>query len=173
MNNEFQILQNINIGKVTTQRDIAKSTGMSLGNVNILIKRLISKGLLKIEKISPKMIKYILTPEGIKEKAQLTYNYIIYSYKYINELNQKMDMLFKELETKTNTKLALIGKNDEICEMLINRLKDKNIEYECHRSELSAKQETINEYIYLVWSNESSDILSDKGIGHINLLEVV
>ncbi|OPZ94683.1 MAG: hypothetical protein BWY74_00375 [Firmicutes bacterium ADurb.Bin419] len=38
MENELQILQNIQKSSFITQRDISKLTGISLGNVNLIIK---------------------------------------------------------------------------------------------------------------------------------------
>ena len=71
MTNEFVVLKSIESKNTITQRELAKRTGLSLGAVNVLIKRLINKGLLKIEHINAKTMKYILTPKGIMEKARL------------------------------------------------------------------------------------------------------
>src|SRR5690348_14940283 len=93
MENELQILNKIECKENMTQRDIAKSTGMSLGNVNLLIKRLVKKGLLKIERINPRTIRYILTPQGLKERTEATYRYVVESLRFMHEVNQKIERL--------------------------------------------------------------------------------
>jgi len=88
MTNELEILKSVDEDKRITQRELAKKTGLSLGSVNVLLKRLIHKGLIKIEHINSRTIKYILTPKGLMEKARLTYQYIVSSYNYISGIEQ-------------------------------------------------------------------------------------
>ncbi|AGI38242.1 transcriptional regulator [Thermoclostridium stercorarium subsp. stercorarium DSM 8532] len=93
MINELEILKSVNEENKITQRELAKRTGLSLGTVNVLIKRLIHKGLIKIEHINSRTIKYVLTPKGIAEKARLTYQYIVNSYYYIISVEQKIEQI--------------------------------------------------------------------------------
>ena len=64
-----------------SQRQIAGSTGLSIGKVNYIIKALIDIGFIKINNFNNSNKKseyaYILTPKGIKEKATLTKRFII------------------------------------------------------------------------------------------------
>ena len=64
-----------------TQREIAGSTGLSIGKVNYIIKALIEKGFIKINnfKNSSKKMEYayILTPKGMQEKVKITNRFII------------------------------------------------------------------------------------------------
>lgn len=64
-----------------SQRQIAGSTGLSIGKVNYIIKALIDIGFIKINNFNNSNKKseyaYILTPKGIKEKAILTKRFII------------------------------------------------------------------------------------------------
>ena len=81
-----------------SQREIAKQTGFSVGLVNTLIKKCAKKGLVKIERLNSRNIKYILTPEGIKEKTQKTIDYIKRSYQAIQQLqNRVAELAFKHL----------------------------------------------------------------------------
>jgi DNA-binding MarR family transcriptional regulator len=76
-----------------SQREIAKQTGFSVGLVNTLIKKCAKKGLVKIERLNSRNIKYILTPEGIKEKTQKTIDYIKRSYQAIQQLQNRVTEL--------------------------------------------------------------------------------
>lgn len=64
-----------------SQRDIAVSTGLSIGKVNYIIKALIDIGFIKINNFSNSNKKfeyaYILTPKGIQEKVAITKHFII------------------------------------------------------------------------------------------------
>jgi EPS-associated MarR family transcriptional regulator len=62
------------------QRDFARLTGVSLGQVNYVMQALREKGLVKLENFSKNPNKfqytYILTPQGLLEKTQLTLNFL-------------------------------------------------------------------------------------------------
>lgn len=177
MENEFQILKNIEKNKNATQRDIAKSTGMSLGNVNILIKRLIKKGLLKMDKLNPKTIRYILTPEGIKEKAELTYKYFVISYKYINEINSRIDAIFNECKL-IDCGCIVFGENDEVFQLVQNNFKQKGVDCKYIGSLDKLKDFLgtssileLKERVVISWGNSYIAALNELNLKYINLLE--
>ena len=64
-----------------SQREIATTTGLSIGKVNYIIKALIDIGFIKINNFNKSNRKleyaYILTPKGIKEKAAITKRFIV------------------------------------------------------------------------------------------------
>src|SRR6056297_26128 len=90
------ILNILNSKDSPSQREIAKEAGISLGLVNTLLKKCAKKGLVKIERLNSRNIKYILTPEGIKEKTQKTIDYIKKSYQAISELQSKVEGITKK-----------------------------------------------------------------------------
>lgn len=64
-----------------TQRGLAEALGLSLGKINFLINALVEKGFVKIgnfRRAGDKLnkIAYLLTPEGISNRLQLTRNYL-------------------------------------------------------------------------------------------------
>ena len=120
MSNELEILKNVEEKNTITQRELAKRTGLSLGSVNVLLKRLIHKGFVKIEHINAKTLKYILTPKGLMEKARLTYKYIVLSYNYISGIEQKLESI---VEGENGSKeLILFGEKDELYEIISSKL---------------------------------------------------
>jgi len=75
------ILKELSSNPQLTQRDLSQKIGISLGKTNYLIRELAKKGLLKIINFSHKdhklkRISYILTPQGFKEKADLTLHFL-------------------------------------------------------------------------------------------------
>jgi EPS-associated MarR family transcriptional regulator len=77
----FQILRAIEENHEISQRDLARQLGISNGKVNYLIAALVEKGLLKMAhfgRSGDKLAKvaYLLTPEGLKNRVQLTQSYL-------------------------------------------------------------------------------------------------
>ena len=91
----FNILRKIQTNPNSTQRELAKELGFSLGKLNYCLKALQKKGLIKIEnfKKNPKKINYIykLTPKGISEKAKLTLNFMQRKMREYDELKQEYE----------------------------------------------------------------------------------
>lgn len=113
MAEELDILKIIAESPNISQRKIAEKTGISLGQVNFLIKKCVKKGLIKIEGQTTKSIKYNLTPKGMAEKAARTLQYIKISYGAIVMLTDKIIAL-AELYRKTGKDIYVYGDEDEM-----------------------------------------------------------
>ena len=96
---QFAVLRKIQNRPESTQRELAKDLGFSLGKLNYCLKALKNKGLIKINNFSknPNKINYIyvLTPKGIAEKTKLTINFMkrkMREYEELkSEINKKKD----------------------------------------------------------------------------------
>ena len=90
----FNVLRKIKNNPESTQRQLAKDLGFSLGKLNYCLKALKDKGLVKIEnfKKNPKKINYIyiLTPKGISEKTKLTLNFMQRKIEEYDELKEEL-----------------------------------------------------------------------------------
>ena len=93
----LEVLRKINNNPNSTQRELAKELGFSLGKLNYCLKALRKKGLVKINnfKNNPSKLNYvyILTPKGISKKVQLTMN-------FMKKKMQEYDELKAEIEKK-------------------------------------------------------------------------
>lgn len=91
----FEILRKLTKNPNSSQREIAKELGFSLGKINYCMNELKKKGYLKIKnfKDNPNKLNYIyiLTPKGISEKTKLTVN-------FMKRKMHEYDVLKKELE---------------------------------------------------------------------------
>ena len=91
----FNVLRKIQRKPKSSQRELAKDLGFSLGKLNYCIKALKSKGMIKINnfKKNPEKINYIyvLTPKGITEKTQLTLNFMKIKMKEYDELKKEVE----------------------------------------------------------------------------------
>ncbi len=70
---ELEILEKIENNGHLTQRDLSKEIGIALGLVNLLLKKMVKKGWIKVKNVDAKKIRYLITPEGAREKSSLLY----------------------------------------------------------------------------------------------------
>jgi DNA-binding MarR family transcriptional regulator len=70
------LLEEIEQDPDITQANLAAQLGVAVGTVNWHLKRLISKGYIKVKRAQRRKLRYIITPEGLAFRAMLTVNYI-------------------------------------------------------------------------------------------------
>ena len=116
MSEELDILKIIARNPAISQRKIAEQTGISLGQVNFLLKKFAKKGMLKIEGQTSKSIRYNLTPKGITEKTTLTMEYIKISYGAVIKLTDGIRALADQYEND-GKKIYVFGEEDEMMEI--------------------------------------------------------
>ena len=126
---ELDILKIVAENPLTSQRMIAEKTGISLGQVNFLMKKCVKKGLIKIEGQTPKSLRYNLTPKGMAEKAERTLQYIKVSYAAVKKLSSRISELGRMYRDRGHS-IYLVGKQDEMMEICILALNDTHIGYE-------------------------------------------
>jgi len=85
-----------------SQRAIAQSLGISLGKVNYCLKALIARGWIKAMKFcrdgNKKAYAYILTPEGLEEKALVTIRFLKRKIREYEEIQKEIEKLKKEVK---------------------------------------------------------------------------
>jgi len=100
-NDHLNILSQIRKKPKSSQRDLAKELGLSLGKINYCIKALKNKGLIKINNFRKNNNKlsylYILTPKGIAHKTNLTLKFMKLKIKEYDDLSRE---LIKEKKRK-------------------------------------------------------------------------
>jgi EPS-associated MarR family transcriptional regulator len=73
---QFRVLRLLEVNPHLTQRELSKSLGVSLGEVNYCLNALVAKGSVKIQNFKNNKNKwayaYLLTPQGMAEKTALT-----------------------------------------------------------------------------------------------------
>ena len=113
MDKGYVILQNIQENSSITQRELSSKTGISLGSINILLNKMIKEGLIKMEKIPSERVLYMLTPKGMIEKINKTYNYIKIHYNYLNNTKEKLKEVLRCI-LESEDKIYILVDNDEV-----------------------------------------------------------
>ncbi len=96
---QFNVLRKIQNKPESTQRELAKDLGFSLGKLNYCLKALHQKGLVKIQNFKNKkskfsyIKKYVLTPKGIDFRINLT-------IQFMKRKMQEYDELKSEIKNK-------------------------------------------------------------------------
>lgn len=178
MENELLILKAIEKNNNATQREIAKSAGMSLGNVNILIKKLVEKGMIKVEKSNSRTVQYLLTPYGLREKAEATYRYVVSSYRYISKVRENIDRVLEYELSRKQKQVCLFGTRDELYEILKDKITGLRLIHTHFNTKESMKlyfdkEENKEGEIIIAWQPEFAEYLSRENIKHIYLLEKI
>ena len=92
----FKVMRLLQAKPDMSQRQMAKALGLSLGKTNYCVQALLKKGWLKLQNFSGNANKqayaYLLTPEGIANKAQLTTH-------FFQRKQQEYVLLKAEIET--------------------------------------------------------------------------
>ena len=96
----YKLLKSIEEDPSQSQRDLSLSLGISLGKLNYCLKALIDKGLVKAGNFRKNPQKqdylYLLTPQGIEEKAKVTMRFLKRKVKDYEELKREIEELQKE-----------------------------------------------------------------------------
>jgi DNA-binding MarR family transcriptional regulator len=136
-----EILNLIAIKDNPSQREIAKEAGISLGLVNTLLKKCAKKGLIKIERINSRNIKYLLTPAGVKEKTKKTIAYAKKSYQVIKKIEAEVLKLAQQAEREEKSLYLYSGQQeDEILDLVSLVLKGNNTDFQV----FTAQEEIFN-----------------------------
>ena len=100
---QLRILKIIEAEPEISQRQLAEVLGVSLGKINYLIKALLVKGHIKAGNFMRAENKlkyaYLLTPEGIRAKLELTRNYLARKEQEYIAMKAEIEAMRNELAT--------------------------------------------------------------------------
>jgi DNA-binding MarR family transcriptional regulator len=167
---EHQLLSFLHQNEMTSQRKMASGTGLSLATVNILLKRMIKRGLVKIEHLNQRNLRYILTPNGLAEKSRLTYHYVIYSYRLINRLINIVQNCIAEERTGAGLReVTLLGKDDYIHELLSQALARENVPFR-YCPDIDSLPADLEQVLILTWDSEIEQELQGPPCRVVNVM---
>jgi EPS-associated MarR family transcriptional regulator len=95
---QFRLLKTLEQHPEYSQRELANAIGMSLGQTNFILHALVEKGFLKLGKFlkaDKKLSKtvYLLTPTGMRQRIELTRDYVERKKVEYAVLKQELDAL--------------------------------------------------------------------------------
>ena len=105
--NRYKLLKLLHENQELSQRDLARHMGVSLGKVNYCLKALIEKGLIKARNFSESENKraylYMLTRQGIEDKARVTVSFLHCKIEEYEQLKAEIETLREEVRNNGET----------------------------------------------------------------------
>ncbi len=98
----YELIRLLEANPQMSQRDVARELGISLGKANYCLRALTQKGLVKVRNFknsgNRKAYRYLLTPSGIKLKAELTAQFLHIKLREFDNLRAEIEQLRQEAE---------------------------------------------------------------------------
>ena len=116
---DLSLLDNIERDPQITQADLATQLGVAVGTVNWHLKRLISKGYVKVKRAERRKLLYIITPEGLAIRARLTVDYVEQQFNLYRRVRQKVKEYIEQVKKNGFDHVRLVGEGDvaDICRL--------------------------------------------------------
>jgi DNA-binding MarR family transcriptional regulator len=114
---DLRILEEIERNPETTQANLAAHLGVAVGSVNWYVKRLMSKGYVKVTHLQRRKLHYFLTPSGLALKLKLTRSYMNVSLRTYRELREAARKTLEKVSQYGYSSLCVDGE-DEATEIL-------------------------------------------------------
>ena len=113
---DMQLLHEIGQAPHATQRDLAKRIGSALGLTNLMLRRLATKGYIKMTSPKKGKIHYLLTRQGLTEKTRLTCEFISYYLHLYSRIRGLLHEQLSLLQQAGKKRIVLCG-TDELAEI--------------------------------------------------------
>jgi len=116
---ELVLLEQIEHDPDVTQASLAALLGVAVGTVNWHIKRLVAKGYVKVKRAQRRKLRYIITPEGLALRANLTVHYIETSMRLYRRTRQQVLELLNQIVQTGHKQIYIDGEGDiaDICRL--------------------------------------------------------
>ena len=116
---QLHLLEHIEADPDVNQTTLADQLGVAVGTVNWHLKRMISKGYVKVKRAERKKLRYIITPEGLAFRAHLTVDYIEQSFNLYRRTRDRAREQIRKLREAGYTSARIIGEGDiaEVCRL--------------------------------------------------------
>jgi hypothetical protein len=94
-----RILDAFESDHAVSQRSLAKELGIALGLANLLVKRLVRQGWVRVIRIKPNRVRYFVTLAGIVEKTRMSRAYFDSSVQFYGQTRDRIYQQFSALST--------------------------------------------------------------------------
>ena len=114
---DLVLLEQIEKNPDATQASLASQLGVAVGTVNWHLKRLIEKGFVKVKHAERRKLKYIITPEGIALRANLTLDYIRTSLELYRLIRKRVQEAVEQIQERGYSKVRIEGSVADIVDI--------------------------------------------------------
>ncbi len=155
MDKELQMLSHISQNERVTQRQLAKTSGLSLGSINALLQSMVSKGYVQVHTVNSRTLRYVLTPLGKEVKEQKTYEEVVVSFQMISKVRSMTKHIIEEQIEKGYHRFYLYGEHDEVYKLVKMSLIEAKRIHQVSYTEIGSVED-INDVdgIIITWHNK-------------------
>ena len=120
---EFELINIIGAQLGANQRDLSKQLAISLGMTNLLVRRLVAKGYIRIQQLNKRKTQYILTPKGFTEKYHKSIHYTLKTIRSIGLIRNQLNIIIQRLYHQGERVFYILGHSDlaELVEMSLKQ----------------------------------------------------
>lgn len=169
--NDDVVLSHIYNHEDISQRQLVEKTNLSLGSINICLHRLVSRGLIKIEKVSARQLRYVLTPKGIARCMTKAVNYVKHAYQQISSLQQSFSKTVRVYQVQ-GKKTYLLGSDDEIYTILVQAIAERSLDRVFYVADIKEIRDKTNAVV-LVWEEQTEKACIKAGFVVHNLVAAI
>jgi len=127
---DFHILDALDSQEITTQRKLAEHAGVSLGQVNYVLRSLLEKGFVKIGNFrrSSRKISYVyhLTPKGFEAKAGLAGKFVVSKLREYYAVRDRMAEKLAAIVNEKYCRIFFVGPS-VVVDLLDSIIKEKSL----------------------------------------------
>lgn len=109
---EFELVNIIGTQLAGNQRDFSRRMNLSLGMTNMLLRRLVTKGYIRIRQLNQRKAQYLLTPKGFSEKMRKSVRYTLKTINSIGLVKRSIVGLLRPLYDHGVHKFYILGGDD-------------------------------------------------------------
>ncbi len=157
---DFTVLDALDSAAITTQRQLSEHTGISLGQINYVLRRLLEKGMVKMGNFrkNPNKFSYVykLTPAGIEARSRLAVNFVVSRLREYYDLKRRLFHRLKEIENMGAVRIVFVGP------AIVNEFVEVTISEENMKLELVAHLATAGELDLLTDYDFDTVLLFDE-----------
>src|SRR5262245_25417864 len=92
-----QMLDKIASGRAVSQRVLARELGIALGLTNLLLRKIVRKGWIRLVRVRPNRVRYLITPAGLSESARIYRNRLANNVQFYKETRDRIQESFRKL----------------------------------------------------------------------------
>jgi DNA-binding MarR family transcriptional regulator len=152
------LLEHIEQNPDATQASLAAQVGVAVGTVNWHLKRLVAKGYVKVRHAERRKLRYLITPDGLALRANLTVDYIQNSFKLYRLVRERMESALQQVRQAGYDRILLVGEGDvaDVCRLTCA---EKGVQIQANER---IPRLTINGLkIFIEWPDGMNPLLSD------------
>jgi len=163
---EFELVNIVGAKIGANQRDLSRHMNLSLGMTNMLLRRLVTKGYIRIKQLDRRKVEYLLTPKGFSEKMRKSVNYTLKTINSIGLIKKNLLGILKNLYADGVRKFYVLGESD-LGGLIAMEIRE-NFNKECMLVQVDEISGEMTDGVMLICRE---DIFVPVGIKAVNVIE--